>query len=173
MLAVIYATDTKKINSLKLYNLNIVLGKHFMRCRIYDDLMQGFPQVLRSWGRALQNLMGGWSQYMEEHGGLKLLSKNTCYGVPLIEKLPAISPQACKFTKNELLNTYYWKILARFWIIIFCAFSRNHFMEVCSTFQWRAGGVGGGVGGLTKIVDWGGGRWMLILKKWLPRMSCS
>ena len=70
---------------------------------------------------SLQNLMGvGWhgevewswvgglSQYMgEEHGGLKMLSKNTCEGVHLIVKLPAISLQACKFTKNELLHTYF------------------------------------------------------------------
>ena len=38
------------------------------------------------------------------------LSKNTCEGVHLIVKLPAINLQACKFTKNELLHTY----LARF-----------------------------------------------------------
>ena len=29
----------------------------------------------------------------------------------------------CKFTKNECLHTY-------------CAFSRNHVMEGCFTFQW-------------------------------------
>ena len=69
--------------------------------------MQGFPQVLRTWGGALQNLTrGGLSQYMGEHGGLKILSENTCEGVHLI-KLPAISPQACKFTKNELLHTFF------------------------------------------------------------------
>ena len=31
-----------------------------------------------------------------------MLSKNTCEGVHLIKKLPAISLQASKFTKNEL-----------------------------------------------------------------------
>ena len=35
-------------------------------------------------------------------GGLKMLSKNAFEGVHLIVKLPAISLQACKFTKNEL-----------------------------------------------------------------------
>ena len=50
-------------------------------------------------GGALQNLMGApikLSQYMGgAWGGLKSL-------------------QACKFTKNELLHTYFLRILARF-----------------------------------------------------------
>ena len=45
---------------------------------------------------------------------LKMLSKNTNEGVHLIVKLPAISLQACKFTKNELLHTHFSRILARF-----------------------------------------------------------
>ena len=39
---------------------------------------QGFPQVLRTWWGALQNLMGGGgdlSQYMGGMGGLKMPSK--------------------------------------------------------------------------------------------------
>ena len=51
----------------------------------------------------------GWSM-----GELKMLLKNTCEGIHLIVKLPAISLEACKFTKNELLHTYFSKILARF-----------------------------------------------------------
>ena len=43
-----------------------------------------------------------------------MLSKNTYEGVHLLVKLPAISLQACKFTKIELLDTYFSKILARF-----------------------------------------------------------
>ena len=71
-----------------------------------------------------------------------MLLKNTCEGVHLIVKLPAISLQASKFTKNELLHTYFSKILARFWVIIYCAFSRNDFMEGCFMFQWwERGGV--------------------------------
>ena len=79
----------------------------------------GFPTDVENMGGALQNLMGGGgagdlSQYMGEHGGgLKILSKNTFKGVHLIVKLPAISLQACKFTKNEL-HTYFSRILARF-----------------------------------------------------------
>ena len=83
---------------------------------------QGFPQVLRTWeaaplgGGAPQNVMGGCSS--QKMGGpreeLKMLSKNTCEGVHLIVKLPAISLQASKFTKNELLQTYFSMILARF-----------------------------------------------------------
>ena len=77
--------------------------------------------------------------------GLKMLSKNTCDGVHLIVKLLVISLQACTFIKNELLHTYFWRILARFSVIIYCAFSRNHFMEGYFTFQW---------GGL--LFRWGG-----------------
>ena len=47
-------------------------------------------------------------------GGVKIPLRNTCEGVHLIIKLPAISLQACKFTKNELLHTYFSRILARF-----------------------------------------------------------
>ena len=47
-------------------------------------------------------------------GGLKLLLKNTCEGVHLIVKLPAIILQACKFTKNELFPTHFSRILAIF-----------------------------------------------------------
>ena len=59
---------------------------------------------------ALENVMaGGLSQYMEGAWGgvLKNLSKNTREGVHLLVKLSAISLQACKFTKNELLHTYF------------------------------------------------------------------
>ena len=42
-----------------------------------------------------------------------MLSKDTCEGVYLIVKLAAISLQACKFTKNELLLIYFSRILAR------------------------------------------------------------
>ena len=59
-------------------------------------------------GRGLsQNMGGAWSK-------LKMLWKNTYKGVHLIVKLPAISLQFCKFTKNELLHTYFSRILDRF-----------------------------------------------------------
>ena len=41
-------------------------------------------------------------------------SENTCEGVNLIGKLPAISLQAFKFTKNEVLHKYFSRILPRF-----------------------------------------------------------
>ena len=68
----------------------------------------GFPTGVENMGggsSTLQNLMGGLSQHLGEAwggGGLKMLSKNAFEGVHLIVKLPAISLQACKFTKNEL-----------------------------------------------------------------------
>ena len=68
-------------------------------------------------GGALQNLMGGsLSQYMRGawRGGLKMQLENTCEGVYLIIMLQAISLQACKFTKNELLHTHFLRMLARF-----------------------------------------------------------
>ena len=61
-------------------------------------------------GRALQNLMRGGLKSIHggrSMGGLKMLSKNTCDGVHLMAKLLAISLQDCKFTKNELLHTYF------------------------------------------------------------------
>ena len=68
-------------------------------------IYQGFPQ-------ALQNLMeegrGGLSQYMgRSMGGIKMLLKNTCDRVDLIVKSLTINLEACKFTKNELLHTYF------------------------------------------------------------------
>ena len=68
--------------------------------------------MLRTWGGAPQNLMGG--AQVKTWGELKILSKNTCEGVHLIIKLLAISLQASKLTKNELLQTYFSRILARF-----------------------------------------------------------
>ena len=78
-----------------------------------------------------------------------MLSKNRDH---LILKLPAISLQASKFTKNELLRTYFSRILARFPVIIYCAFTRNHFMEGCFMFQW--GGIVFQMGGF--IFKWRG-----------------
>ena len=54
----------------------------------------------------------GWGLSQNMSGVLKMLSKNE--GVHLIVKLPAISLQAFKFTKNEILHTYFSRILARF-----------------------------------------------------------
>ena len=47
-------------------------------------------------------------------GGLKMLLKNTCEELHLKVKLLAITLEACKFTKNELLHTHISKILALF-----------------------------------------------------------
>ena len=66
----------------------------------------GFPTGVENMGRG--SIHGGAC------GGLKMRSKNTWEGVHLIVKLPAIILQACKFTKNELLHTYFSRILARF-----------------------------------------------------------
>ena len=90
-----------------------------------------------------------------------MLSKNTCEGVHLIKKMPALSLQASQFTKNELLHTTFSRILARFQFIIYCAFSRNHFMEGCFMFQW-GGGVLFQMRGTSFLSGWGGthgGHW--------------
>ena len=75
--------------------------------------------MLRTWGGGggpPQNLMRG--ELKSKHGGacgeLKMLLKNTYEGVHLIVKLPAISLQPSKFTKNELLDTHFSRIFARF-----------------------------------------------------------
>ena len=78
------------------------------------ERQQGFPEVLQTWGGGPQNLKSGVRGLRQNMGELKMMSKNTCEGVHLIKKLPAISLQASKFTKNELLHTYFSRILARF-----------------------------------------------------------
>ena len=71
--------------------------------------------MFRTWGSSSKfDREWGLSQSMGEHGGLETVLKNTCEGVRLLVKLPAMSLQACKFTKNELLHTYSSRILARF-----------------------------------------------------------
>ena len=80
----------------------------------------GFPTGVESMGAVplLSHWGGGSSKFDErglekgrEHGGsmggLKTLLKNTCEEVHLLLKLPATSQQDYKFTKNELLHTYF------------------------------------------------------------------
>ena len=75
----------------------------------------GFPTGVANMGRSSKFDGGGLES---KHGGawgeLKMLSKNTCEGVHLNKMLPAISPEASKFTKNKLLHTSFSKILVRF-----------------------------------------------------------
>ena len=63
-----------------------------------------------------------------------MLSKKSCEGVQLIVKLPAISLKPCKFTKNELLHTYFSRTLTIFSVIFY--FPEGSFM-----FQWGEGVV--------------------------------
>ena len=76
---------------------------------------------------ALQNLTArlesihGGSMGDEGGGGLKTMFlksrnilENISEGVHFLVKLLAISLQACNFTKNELLHTYFSRILASF-----------------------------------------------------------
>ena len=58
---------------------------------------KGFPTGVGE--GELQSIHGGGGR---EHGGLKMLPKNTCEGVHLMVKLPVIILQAWKFTKDEL-----------------------------------------------------------------------
>ena len=64
-----------------------------------EVVVAGFPTVVENMGGSSKSGgVSGISQYMGEHGGFKMLSKNTCEGVHLIRKLPAIRLQASKFT---------------------------------------------------------------------------
>ena len=58
--------------------------------------------------------IGGGDLGMGEGGMVGMLLKNICEGVHTLLKLPAISLQAYKFTKNELLHTNFSRILTRF-----------------------------------------------------------
>ena len=82
----------------------------------YRYIYQGFPQKLRTWGCSSKFDGEGFSQYKGEHGGgqLKTLLQNASEGLHLSLKLSPISLQAYKFIKNELLHTYFSRILARF-----------------------------------------------------------
>ena len=122
---------------------------------------QGFPQVLWTWGGVLKIWWGGLSQNMGETcEELKMLSKTACEGIHLILKLLAISLQASKFAKNELLHTYFSGILARFEVIIYCTFSSGLFL---SGGRCPMGGIGFR-GGFSK---------KNCLKKTLPQLFSS
>ena len=57
---------------------------------------------------------GGDSGLESIHEGSMGAVENTCKGVNLLVKLPAMSLRASKFTKNELFHTCFSRILARF-----------------------------------------------------------
>ena len=82
--------------------------------------LTGFPTGVENMGGSLKfdGSGGGRGRLKSIHGvsmeGLKTLLKNTCEGVYLLVKLPAINLQASKFTKYELLHAYFSRILARF-----------------------------------------------------------
>ena len=70
------------------------------------DNMGGGSSEFDGGGGLSQCMRGAWEAY-------KGVEK-TCQGVYLLVKLLAISLQAGKFTKNELLHIYFLRILARF-----------------------------------------------------------
>ena len=51
-----------------------------------------------------------------------MLSENTCEGVHMTVKLPAISLQVCRFTKNELLHTCFQGFSLDFKLLIIVLF---------------------------------------------------
>ena len=119
--ASVYCQHTKHLNFEGWVNIEILTSNltYFWWIVTQNHIcVHGFPQVLRTWVRrgAPRNLMGGVLN--SKHGGawgeLNMLSKNTCEGVNLIVKLPPISLQDSKCTKNKLLHTYFSRILARF-----------------------------------------------------------
>ena len=56
---------------------------------------------------------GDWGLESIHEGSMGAV-ENTCKGVHLLVKLPAMSLRASKCTKNELFHTYFSSILARF-----------------------------------------------------------
>ena len=64
-----------------------------------------------------------------------MLSKNTGEGVHLIVKLPAINLQACKFTKNELLHTYFQGFQLEFKLLFIVLFLEISSWKVVSRFH--------------------------------------
>ena len=47
------------------------------------------------------------SVHGESMEGVKTVLNSACEGVHLLVKLPVLSLQACKFTKNELLHIFF------------------------------------------------------------------
>ena len=102
-------SDSKTWSIDRVLNKTHFHGKHMKKM----CTKQGFPQVLRTWrgvegwrgggGGAPQNLMGGGGEgvaLVKTWGELKMLL--------------AISLQAQNLLLNELLHTYFSRILARF-----------------------------------------------------------
>ena len=82
-------------------------------------MIAGFPTGFENiggcavhWGGVVV-MGGGWVQ-LKYMGELKMVLKNTCVEVHVLVKLLAISWQAYKFTKIELLHIYFSRVLARF-----------------------------------------------------------
>ena len=82
---------------------------YILKCN--RDPFAGFPTGAENMGGGGG---GGLQKFMGGGGGLKMVLKNACKGVHLLVKLPLLSLQACKFTKNELLHTHFSRIVARF-----------------------------------------------------------
>ena len=75
----------------------------------------GFPTSVENMDVALQNLMEGFeSIHGVKEGGLKVMLKNAFEEVHLLVNILGIRLQAHKFTKNDLLHTYFSRIVARF-----------------------------------------------------------
>ena len=78
-----------------------------------DIYITGFPTGVENMDGGLQNSMGRLeSVHRGSMVGFKTVLKNTSEGVNLLVKLPTISQQTYKFPKNELLHTYFSRILA-------------------------------------------------------------
>ena len=109
------------VNHKSQLKFNNEMGYHRVSHRCWEHGGALPPPLLGGQGRGLFKIWwgggGGWwlSQNMGgAWGGLKMLSKINCEGDHLIVKLAAISLHAWKFTKNELLHTYFQRILAIF-----------------------------------------------------------
>ena len=86
--------------------------KNFPSSKIPMSPMGRYPRVShRCWEHGeLQSIHGEEIRV----GVVEMLLKNICEGVHTLVNLPAISLQAYKFSKNELLHTYFSRILTRF-----------------------------------------------------------
>ena len=88
-----------------------------------------------------------------------MLSKNTCEGIHLIVKLPAIRLQACKFTKTNFLTHIFQGFLLDFKLFFIVLFLGIISWKGASLFS-GGGGEGGFVfqmGGF--IFNWGCAPW--------------
>ena len=100
---------------------------------------QGFRQVLRTWGVVSHPLEGGSSKF--GGGRLKSIHGGAWGGLKCCQKYlwrSSFDSKVAGYKPANLAKMNFFTYIFQGFYLDFklCAFSRNHFMERCFTFQW-------------------------------------